>query len=64
MRAENSQDLTGQTQSKKGHKLTCQHLAEVLIMLISLDGKVATLHGAVRNIPIINFVLLNKIIAG
>ena len=64
IRAENTQDLTAQTQSKKWHKLTWQHLAKVLIMPISLDGKVATLTETVRKIFIINFVLLNKIIAG
>ena len=39
-------------------------LAKVLITPISLDGKVATLFEAIRNIYIINFVLLNRIIAG
>ena len=55
LRAENTQDFTGQMQSKELHKFTCQHLAKVLIMPTSLDGKVATLTEAVRKIHIIIF---------
>ena len=61
---QNTQDLTGQPQSKERQKLTCQHLAKILIMPISLDGKVCNPTQTVRKIHIKKFVLLNKIIAG